>query len=142
METREALDAGTFAPLPVRHVTIPKPDNDRQRMLGAARTRRNGPALCIIQHCALGSAVSPVLANLFLHYAFDAWMTREFPTISFERYIDDAVVHCVSQAQGRVRGQGHRKQDGGGRAGTAHEQDKDRVLQGWTQPGVPTSTPR
>jgi group II intron reverse transcriptase/maturase len=46
-----------------------------------------------------GSAVSPVLANLFLHYAFDAWMVREFPTIWFERYVDDAVVHCVSQAQ-------------------------------------------
>ena len=48
-----------------------------------------------------GSAVSPVLANLFLHYAFDAWMGREFPTIRFERYVDDAVVHCVSHAQAR-----------------------------------------
>ncbi len=46
-----------------------------------------------------GSAVSPVLANLFLHYAFDAWMAREFPTVPFERYVDDAVVHCVSERQ-------------------------------------------
>ena len=46
-----------------------------------------------------GSAVSPVLANLFLHYAFDAWMAREFPTVTFERYVDDAVAHCVSEAQ-------------------------------------------
>ena len=46
-----------------------------------------------------GSAVSPVLANLFLHYAFDAWMVRQFPSIQFERYVDDAVVHCVSHAQ-------------------------------------------
>ena len=46
-----------------------------------------------------GSAVSPVLANLFLHYAFDAWMAREFPSITFERYVDDAVVHCVSETQ-------------------------------------------
>jgi group II intron reverse transcriptase/maturase len=46
-----------------------------------------------------GSAVSPVLANLFLHYAFDAWMSREFPGIRFERYVDDAVVHCSSQRQ-------------------------------------------
>jgi RNA-directed DNA polymerase len=45
-----------------------------------------------------GSAVSPVLANLFLHYAFDAWMAREFPGVTFERYVDDAVVHCVSEA--------------------------------------------
>lgn len=46
-----------------------------------------------------GSSVSPVLANLFLHYAFDAWMAREFPSLQFERYVDDAVVHCVSKAQ-------------------------------------------
>jgi RNA-directed DNA polymerase len=49
-----------------------------------------------------GSAVSPVLANLFMHYAFDAWMARRFPTIRFERYADDAVVHCVSQRQARM----------------------------------------
>jgi Retron-type reverse transcriptase len=48
-----------------------------------------------------GSAVSPVLANLFMHYAFDAWMAREFPTVPFERYADDAVVHCVSEHQAR-----------------------------------------
>jgi RNA-directed DNA polymerase len=48
-----------------------------------------------------GSSVSPVLANLFLHYAFDTWMTREFPTVRFERYVDDAVVHCVSEGQAR-----------------------------------------
>ncbi|MFI7068619.1 group II intron maturase-specific domain-containing protein [Kribbella sp. NPDC050124] len=46
-----------------------------------------------------GSAVSPVLANLFLHYAFDEWMAREFPGVMFERYVDDAVVHCVSERQ-------------------------------------------
>jgi len=46
-----------------------------------------------------GSAVSPVLANLFLHYGFDSWMVREYPTVPFERYVDDAVVHCVSEDQ-------------------------------------------
>ncbi len=48
-----------------------------------------------------GSAVSPVLANMFLHYAFDAWMEREFPSVEFERYADDAVVHCVTEKQAR-----------------------------------------
>ena len=48
-----------------------------------------------------GSAVSPMLANLFLHYAFDAWMARKFPSIRFERYVDDVVVHCVSERQAR-----------------------------------------
>jgi group II intron reverse transcriptase/maturase len=46
-----------------------------------------------------GSPVSPVLANLFLHYAFDMWLVREFPTVRFERYVDDAVIHCVSERQ-------------------------------------------
>lgn len=48
-----------------------------------------------------GSAVSPVLANLFLHYAFDLFLAREFPDVQFERYADDAVVHCVSERQAR-----------------------------------------
>ena len=46
-----------------------------------------------------GSAVSPVLANLFMHYAFDLFLAREFPDVQFERYADDAVVHCVSERQ-------------------------------------------
>ncbi|GIM97873.1 group II intron reverse transcriptase/maturase [Paractinoplanes toevensis] len=46
-----------------------------------------------------GSAVSPVLANLFMHYAFDMWMVRNHPGNPFERYADDAVVHCVSLDQ-------------------------------------------
>jgi RNA-directed DNA polymerase len=46
-----------------------------------------------------GSAISPLLANIFLHYAFDAWMARTFPNVRFERYCDDAVVHCTSQQQ-------------------------------------------
>jgi RNA-directed DNA polymerase len=51
-----------------------------------------------------GSAVSPVLANLFLHYAMDMWLEREFPTVEFERYADDAVLHCATQRQAqRVR---------------------------------------
>jgi RNA-directed DNA polymerase len=48
-----------------------------------------------------GSPISPLLANLFLHYALDAWMVREFPTIAFERFADDAVIHCVSERQAR-----------------------------------------
>ena len=46
-----------------------------------------------------GSALSPVLANVFLHYAFDAWMSREFPDVPFERYADDLVAHCKSKRQ-------------------------------------------
>jgi group II intron reverse transcriptase/maturase len=48
-----------------------------------------------------GSAISPVLANLFMYYAFDVWMVREFPAIPFERFADDVIVHCTSQDQAR-----------------------------------------
>ena len=40
--------------------------------------------------------MSPILANLFLHYAFDMWMARTYPHIPFERYADDAICHCKS----------------------------------------------
>lgn len=46
-----------------------------------------------------GSAVSPVLANLFMHFAFDTWMARNHPSCPFERYADDAVVHCATKRQ-------------------------------------------
>ena len=46
-----------------------------------------------------GSAISPSLANLFMHYAFDSWMAREFPSCPFERYADDGVVHCRNRRQ-------------------------------------------
>lgn len=41
-----------------------------------------------------GGVISPLLANLFLHYAFDVWMERTHPDIPFERYADDIVCHC------------------------------------------------
>jgi RNA-directed DNA polymerase len=49
-----------------------------------------------------GSAISPVLANIFLHYALDRWLAREFPGVPFERYADDAILHCNSERQARV----------------------------------------
>lgn len=73
-----------------------------KRWLQAPVQQADGTKLKRDRGTAQGSAVSPVLANLFLHYAFDAWMAREFPGIAFERYVDDAVVHCVSKAQAQV----------------------------------------
>lgn len=43
-----------------------------------------------------GSVISPLLANLFMHYAFDEWLRRNFPHVQFARYADDAVVHARS----------------------------------------------
>ena len=48
-----------------------------------------------------GSAISPLLANMFLHYAFDAWMAREYPAVRFERYCDDVIVHARSEREAR-----------------------------------------
>lgn len=46
-----------------------------------------------------GGVISPLLANLFLHYAFDHWMRSNYPDNAFERYADDAVVHCKTEAE-------------------------------------------
>jgi RNA-directed DNA polymerase len=43
-----------------------------------------------------------VLANLFLHYALDMWMIREFPDVPFERYADDEILHCRSRQQAQI----------------------------------------
>lgn len=49
-----------------------------------------------------GAVVSPLLANLFLHYAFDRWMTEHHSGIPFERYADDIICHCASETQARA----------------------------------------
>jgi len=49
-----------------------------------------------------GAVVSPILANLFLHYTFDRWMQEHYPGLPFERYADDIVCHCRSEAQARA----------------------------------------
>ncbi len=46
-----------------------------------------------------GSVVSPILSNIFLHHVFDMWMTEKHPSIPFERYADDAIIHCKTKAQ-------------------------------------------
>lgn len=46
-----------------------------------------------------GGVISPVLSNLFMHYAFDKWMERQFPKQPFCRYADDGLVHCKDEAQ-------------------------------------------
>lgn len=48
-----------------------------------------------------GGVISPLLANLFLHYAFDVWMQRNYPAIPFERYADDAICHCKTEEQAK-----------------------------------------
>ncbi|MBA3527840.1 MAG: group II intron reverse transcriptase/maturase [Propionibacteriaceae bacterium] len=70
-----------------------------RRWLTAPLVHPDGTVQDRVRGTPQGSAVSPVLANLFLHYAFDAWMAREFPTVTFERYVDDVVVHAATFGQ-------------------------------------------
>ena len=46
-----------------------------------------------------GGVISPLLANLFMHYAFDAWVRRTLPGVPFCRYADDGLLHCKSRRQ-------------------------------------------
>ena len=46
-----------------------------------------------------GGVISPLLANIYLHFTFDKWIEKHYPHIRFERYCDDIIIHCVSQSQ-------------------------------------------
>jgi RNA-directed DNA polymerase len=72
-----------------------------QRWLVAPLRQQDGTLAARDRGTPQGSSISPVLANLYLHYAFDMWLVREFPAVTFERYCDDAVIHCASQEQAR-----------------------------------------
>jgi RNA-directed DNA polymerase len=86
----KAVEANTDAALVVLYV---------KRWLRAPLALPDGTLHARDRGTPQGSSVSPVLANLFLHYAFDAWMDREHPGVAFARYVDDVVVHADSQRQ-------------------------------------------
>lgn len=72
-----------------------------ERWLKAPLQQEDGSLIERDRGTPQGSAISPLLANMFLHYAFDAWMGREFPTVQFERYCDDIIVHVRSEHEAR-----------------------------------------
>jgi group II intron reverse transcriptase/maturase len=67
------------------------------RWLKAPLVARNGAVQDRIEGTPQGGVMSPLLANLFLHYGVDQWMKRTFPDCPFERYADDSVIHCRSE---------------------------------------------
>jgi RNA-directed DNA polymerase len=73
-----------------------------RRWLTAPIQTQDGAVVARDRGTPQGSAISPVLANLFMHYAFDTWLARTFPAVTFERYCDDAVIHCGSEEQART----------------------------------------
>jgi RNA-directed DNA polymerase len=70
-----------------------------ERWLKAPMQLKGGSLIGRDKGTPQGGVVSPLLANLFMHYAFDEWMSRNYPDIPFERFADDAVLHCKSQKQ-------------------------------------------
>jgi len=73
-----------------------------ERWLKAPMQMLDGTLLAREKGTPQGSPISPLLANLFMHYAFDRWMTLEFPDSPFERYADDIVAHCDTEEQARA----------------------------------------
>jgi RNA-directed DNA polymerase len=70
-----------------------------ERWLQAPVQRQDGSQEERTKGSPQGAVVSPLLANLFMHYAFDDWMRRNHPGIPFERYADDGIIHAKSKAQ-------------------------------------------
>jgi hypothetical protein len=80
---------------------------------------------------AQGSAVSPILANLFMHYAFDSWLARELPGLPIRALCRRRRRALNEQAAGRACACQDRHADAGGRAQASPGQAADRLLQGW-----------
>ena len=73
-----------------------------ERWLKAPVKEENGDLIPRQKGTPQGGVASPLLANLFLHYAFDRWMAANFPSVPFERYADDAIVHCRTEKQAQM----------------------------------------
>jgi RNA-directed DNA polymerase len=72
-----------------------------KRWLKAPLKKENGEVQERTKGTPQGGVISPLLANLFLHVAFDKWFENRFPELRFERYADDIIVHCHSQKQAK-----------------------------------------
>ena len=72
-----------------------------ERWLKAPMQMPDGTLVARERGTPQGSPISPLLANVFMTYAFDMWMTREHPGAPFERYADDIVAHCDTEMQAR-----------------------------------------
>lgn len=72
-----------------------------ERWLTAPIQKEDGSIMERRRGTPQGGVASPLLANIFMHHAFDEWMKREHPNIPFERYADDILLHCKTEKQAR-----------------------------------------
>jgi RNA-directed DNA polymerase len=73
-----------------------------ERWLTAPMQAKDGHLTAREKGTPQGGVISPLLANLILHYAFDEWMRINHPQIKFERFADDVIVHCRSEAEAQA----------------------------------------
>jgi len=97
-----------------------------ERWLKASVQRSDGRTEPRLRGTPQGGVVSPVLANIFLHLAFDRWMHDGFVDVPFERYADDIVVHCRSKVE--AEGMRHRIEERLRRCGLQLHPEKTRIV--------------
>ena len=85
-----------------KHVTCPWALLYIERWLTAPMLGEDGTLIERARGTPQGGVVSPILANLFLHYTFDLWMARTFPHLRWCRYADDGLVHCRTEREARA----------------------------------------
>lgn len=73
-----------------------------KRWLQAPILEEDGTLTARVKGTPQGGVISPLLANLFLHYVFDAWMRKHYPRVPFERYADDVIVHCRTEEEAQM----------------------------------------
>jgi len=72
---------------------------DIERWLKAPMQEEDGRLVPREKGTPQGGVASPLLANLFLHYAFDRWLAANYPQVAFERFADDVIVHCKTETE-------------------------------------------
>jgi group II intron reverse transcriptase/maturase len=98
----DSLDHALVERAVAHHTDLPWVRLYIARWLRAPVQRPDGTLEPRTQGTPQGGVASPLLANLFLHYAFDAWMQRTYARIRFERYADDILVHCRTEAEAQA----------------------------------------